>query len=59
MQELGRQCDVFTMMRHPIDRLVSAFYYCPQVNDKQIRPRKVRNQVVTEHRLRVMHGRAK
>lgn len=41
MQEVGRQCDFFTMMRHPIDRLVSAFYYCPQINDKQVRPRKV------------------
>lgn len=44
MQELGRQCDFFTMMRHPIDRLVSAFYYCPQINDKQVRPRKVSSE---------------
>ncbi|CAM9540281.1 unnamed protein product, partial [Hapterophycus canaliculatus] len=40
MQELGRQCEFFTMMRHPIDRLVSAFFYCPHINDKQERPRK-------------------
>ncbi|CAM9257144.1 unnamed protein product [Ectocarpus sp. 12 AP-2014] len=40
MEELGRQCDYFTMMRHPIDRLVSAFYYCPTFNDKQVRPNK-------------------
>lgn len=35
----GRSCDYFTVMRHPIDRLVSAFFYCPD-RDKQLRPRK-------------------
>ncbi|CBN74365.1 expressed unknown protein [Ectocarpus siliculosus] len=40
MEELGRRCDYFTMMRHPIDRLVSAFYYCPTFHDKQVRPNK-------------------
>lgn len=49
MQELGRQCEFFTMMRHPIDRLVSAFYYCPHINDKQERPRKVGCNLVRWH----------
>ncbi|CAN0193658.1 unnamed protein product [Ascophyllum nodosum] len=37
----GRRCEFFTMMRHPIDRLVSAFMYCPTDHDVQTnRPRK-------------------
>ncbi|CAM9472330.1 unnamed protein product, partial [Laminaria digitata] len=31
----GRSCDYFTMVRDPIDRLVSAFYFCP--TDKVIK----------------------
>eukprot|EP00903_Cladosiphon_okamuranus_P008180 g7879.t1 len=33
----GRQCDYFTVMRHPIDRLISAFFYCPERNTKHRR----------------------
>ncbi|CAN0366243.1 unnamed protein product [Ectocarpus sp. 6 AP-2014] len=33
-------CEYFTVLRHPIDRLVSAFFYCPSDHDIQIRPRK-------------------
>eukprot|EP00904_Undaria_pinnatifida_P005748 jgi/Undpi1/2302/HiC_scaffold_13.g05686.m1 len=40
MEELGRKCQYFTMMRHPVDRLVSAFFYCPDDRDKQYRPDK-------------------
>eukprot|EP00904_Undaria_pinnatifida_P005747 jgi/Undpi1/2301/HiC_scaffold_13.g05685.m1 len=40
MEAVGRHCHYFTMMRHPIDRLVSAFFYCPDVGDKQARPEK-------------------
>lgn len=39
LEESGRDCDYFTVMRHPIDRLVSAFFYCPPY-DPQIRPKK-------------------
>ncbi|CAB1104435.1 unnamed protein product [Ectocarpus sp. CCAP 1310/34] len=35
-----RECQYFTMLRHPIDRLVSAFFYCPTDHDVQLRPRK-------------------
>ncbi|CAM9294983.1 unnamed protein product [Ectocarpus sp. 8 AP-2014] len=35
-----RDCDYFTVMRHPIDRLVSAFFYCPKDHDLQNRPPK-------------------
>lgn len=35
----GRECDYFTVMRHPVDRLVSAFFYCPD-RDPQKRPKK-------------------
>ncbi|CAN0222420.1 unnamed protein product [Ectocarpus sp. 12 AP-2014] len=35
-----RECEYFTMLRHPIDRLVSAFFYCPTDHDVQLRPRK-------------------
>ena len=28
LDESGRQCEYFTMMREPIDRLLSAFFYC-------------------------------
>eukprot|EP00904_Undaria_pinnatifida_P007399 jgi/Undpi1/378/HiC_scaffold_1.g00374.m1 len=41
LEDAGRKCDFFTMVRHPIDRLVSAFYFCPA--DKAIpdnRPEK-------------------
>lgn len=39
----GREnCDFFTMMRHPIDRLISQFFYCPRDHDIQGRPPKVR-----------------
>ena len=31
--DLGRECEYFTVMRHPIDRAVSAFYYCPTDHD--------------------------
>lgn len=44
LNELGRKCDFFTMMRHPVSRLVSAFYYCPEDHDQQLlltRPLKV------------------
>ena len=39
MEEKGRECDFFTVLRHPIDRLVSAFFYCPE-HDPQNRPKK-------------------
>ncbi|CAN0146142.1 unnamed protein product [Ascophyllum nodosum] len=39
-KRIGRQCDFFTMMRHPIDRLVSAFFYCPESHDVQNRPKE-------------------
>lgn len=42
LEERGRTCEYFTMMRHPVDRLVSAFFYCPKTNDVQERPAKVR-----------------
>lgn len=29
------------MMRHPIDRLISQFFYCPRDHDIQGRPAKV------------------
>lgn len=41
LAEDGRQCSYFTMMRHPVDRLISAFFYCPQDHDVQGRPVKV------------------
>ncbi|CAN0516373.1 unnamed protein product, partial [Laminaria digitata] len=41
LQSIGRECDYFTVMRHPIDRLVSAFFYCPKDHDVQERPLKV------------------
>eukprot|EP00752_Nemacystus_decipiens_P004779 g4350.t1 len=39
MNEWRRECDYFTIMRHPIDRLVSAYFYCPE-RDPQWRPRE-------------------
>ncbi|CAM9180585.1 unnamed protein product [Ectocarpus sp. 13 AM-2016] len=33
-------CEYFTLFRHPIDRLVSAFFYCPMDHDRQTRPLK-------------------
>ncbi|CAM9187191.1 unnamed protein product, partial [Laminaria digitata] len=41
LEDIGRSCEYFTMVRNPIDRLVSAFYFCP--DDKVIkdhRPKK-------------------
>lgn len=39
--EKGRDCEFFTMMRNPIDRAISAFFYCPQDHDVQAnRPSK-------------------
>ncbi|CAN0101748.1 unnamed protein product, partial [Ectocarpus fasciculatus] len=40
LEVIGRECEYFTMMRHPIDRLLSAFFYCPAVHDVQDRPPK-------------------
>ncbi|CAM9616207.1 unnamed protein product [Ascophyllum nodosum] len=37
---IERECEFFTVMRHPIDRLISAFFYCPTDHDIQERPRK-------------------
>lgn len=38
----GRDCEFFTMMRNPIDRALSAFFYCPKDHDVQLkRPAKV------------------
>ena len=48
MEAIGRKCHYFTMMRHPIDRLVSAFFYCPDSGDKQARPDKVRRNRKTK-----------
>lgn len=39
MVDRGRQCDYFTIMRHPVDRLISAFFYCPE-RDPQLRPKE-------------------
>jgi len=40
--EEGRKCEFFTMMRNPIDRALSAFFYCPKDHDVQTRrPEKV------------------
>eukprot|EP00904_Undaria_pinnatifida_P005233 jgi/Undpi1/183/HiC_scaffold_1.g00180.m1 len=37
----GRECEFFTMMRNPIDRVISAFFYCPKDHDVQAnRPSK-------------------
>lgn len=41
LEEAARECEYFTVMRHPIDRLVSAFFYCPTDHDVQNRPAKV------------------
>eukprot|EP00904_Undaria_pinnatifida_P005211 jgi/Undpi1/181/HiC_scaffold_1.g00178.m1 len=56
LEEIGRaDCEYFTMMRHPISRLVSAFYYCPKDHDPQLRPRKwcgnMRSKQPLEERL--------
>eukprot|EP00903_Cladosiphon_okamuranus_P015030 g13906.t1 len=40
LESIGRSCEYFTVMRHPIDRLVSAFFYCPGDHDPQDRPKK-------------------
>jgi len=39
LEDRGRVCEYFTVLRHPIDRLVSAFFYCPP-HDPQTRPKK-------------------
>lgn len=39
VEDSPRNCDFFTILRHPIDRLVSAFFYCPE-GDVQARPKK-------------------
>lgn len=42
----GRDCEYFTMMRNPIDRALSAFFYCPTDHDVQsARPAKVRGLI--------------
>lgn len=41
LEKEGRSCEFFTMMRHPVSRLVSAFYFCPD-DDRLDRPAKVR-----------------
>lgn len=42
LTEEGRDCEFFTMMRNPIDRAVSAFFYCPMDHDIQaMRPAEV------------------
>lgn len=54
LQGIGRACEYFTVMRHPIDRLVSAFFYCPKDHDVQDRPPKVCTQltvVLDLHRM--------
>lgn len=44
MEAYGRSCEYFTMVREPIDRLVSAFYFCPDNKViKDNRPKKVPN----------------
>ncbi|CAM9239120.1 unnamed protein product [Ectocarpus sp. 4 AP-2014] len=40
LEVIGRECEYFTVMRHPIDRLLSAFFYCPADGDVQDRPPK-------------------
>eukprot|EP00904_Undaria_pinnatifida_P009826 jgi/Undpi1/5974/HiC_scaffold_2.g01248.m1 len=39
-RHIGRQCEYFTIMRHPIDRLVSAFFSCPERRNVLARPDK-------------------
>lgn len=49
LEDFGRRCEYFTMARDPIDRLVSAFYFCP--TDKVIkdhRPEKVLRSMVPD-----------
>lgn len=45
LEKAGRSCEFFTMMRHPVSRLVSAFYFCPD-DDRLDRPAKVWSRVV-------------
>ncbi|CAM9277773.1 unnamed protein product, partial [Ectocarpus sp. 12 AP-2014] len=40
LESVRKDCEYFTLLRHPIDRLVSAFFYCPTDHDEQNRPRK-------------------
>eukprot|EP00903_Cladosiphon_okamuranus_P022162 g20381.t1 len=37
LKDVGRDCEYFTMMRDPVDRIVSAFFYCPTDHDVQNR----------------------
>lgn len=50
LEKTGRDCEYFTIMRHPIDRLVSAFFYCPGDRDPQSRPDKVRTRTCDTYR---------
>lgn len=47
--EIGRECSYFTMVRHPIDRLVSEFYYCPEDHDVQIREKQFCGNIEVVH----------
>ncbi|CAM9148414.1 unnamed protein product [Hapterophycus canaliculatus] len=40
LEKSARNCEYFTVMRNPVDRLVSAFFYCPTDHDIQHRPAK-------------------
>ncbi|CAM9839575.1 unnamed protein product [Scytosiphon promiscuus] len=40
LEKAARNCEYFTVMRNPVDRLVSAFFYCPTDHDVQNRPAK-------------------
>ncbi|CAB1103839.1 unnamed protein product [Ectocarpus sp. CCAP 1310/34] len=40
LEAVRKDCEYFTLLRHPVDRLVSAFFYCPTDHDIQKRPRK-------------------
>ncbi|CAB1120652.1 unnamed protein product [Ectocarpus sp. CCAP 1310/34] len=40
LEAVRKDCEYFTLLRHPVDRLVSAFFYCPKEHDVQSRPPK-------------------
>ncbi|CAM9504714.1 unnamed protein product [Laminaria digitata] len=40
LEAVGRDCEYFIMMRHPIERMISMFFYCPTDHDVQNRPSK-------------------
>lgn len=42
LKRVGRSCTYFTVIRHPVHRLVSAFFDCPIDHGVQRRPLKVR-----------------